>query len=67
MWVHRRAGMVEKLLNRPREIPYVNLSWRILNIHQDAILKMGPKFIFEDSIHLKETIPRAESVNEMLL
>ena len=60
-------GIIEKVLNKPREILCVNLSQKILNTHQDTILKMGPKHILKDSINLKETTPRAESVIEMLL
>ena len=44
----------------------VNLSKKILNTQQGAILKIGPKHILEDCINLKETIPKAESIIEML-
>ena len=65
--MNRSARLIEKVLNRPREISFVNLSQKILNTQQDAILEIGPKHILEDSINLKETIPRTKSVIEMLL
>ena len=65
IWINRRVEMVENVLNRPREIPYINLSQKILNT-QEGILKMGPKYTLEDSVNLKETIPRTKSVIEML-
>ena len=55
IWINRKAGVIERIL-KPREIPYVNLSKKTLDIHQDPNLKMGPKHILEDSFNLKETM-----------
>ena len=65
-WLSKKTGIIEKVLRKQREMPYANKSKRTLNSHLDAILKMGPKHILEDNINQKETIPRAESIIEML-
>ena len=42
-WMKKRGRvMVEK----PNEIPYVNLSEKRFDSHQDSVLKLGPKIFW---------------------
>ena len=46
------------LNKKSNEIDYINLSNKQKNIHQDSILKLGPKYILDNNINLKNTIPK---------
>ena len=48
------------------EIPYINLSSKTLNSHQDALIKLGPKYILDEPIHIKDTIPKIEKALEIV-
>ena len=50
------------LNKKSNEINYINLSSKQMNIHQNSVLKLGPKHILDENINLKDTIPKIENV-----
>ena len=51
---------------KPNEIPYINLSEKRFDEHQDSVLKLGSKHILEEGRDLRETIPRVETAIEKI-
>ena len=62
-WIERKD---EIMVKKPTEIPYINLSEKRFNEHQDSVLKLGPKHILDENIDLRETIPRVETAMEKI-
>ena len=60
-WLRNNPQKLKMLNKTSNEIDYINLSSKQMNTHQDSVLKLGPKYILDDNINLKDTIPKIEN------
>ena len=65
-WLRNNPQKLKMLNKTSNEIDYINLSSKQMNTHQDSVLKLGPKYILDDNINLKDTIPKIENALEAI-